>query len=120
VRAEAELAMLEPLQDAIAGGSQTFSLYAAPFAGALDELRDNLNVDFHFEMVAMGATFATTGSISVGYVLWMIRGGYLLGSVLSQVPAWRIVDPLQILDVLGSDEDDDEESLESIIDGAGN
>jgi hypothetical protein len=119
VRAEAELAMLEPLQDVMEVGSQAFSLYATPFESALDDLRDDLNVDFHFEMVAMGATIATTGSISVGYVFWMIRGGYLLGSLLSQIPAWKIVDPLQILDVLGSDEDDDE-TLESIIDDAVN
>ena len=43
-----------------------------------------------------------------------IRGGMLLSTLLSSMPAWRLLDPLPIL--AGKlDEDDDEESLETIL-----
>jgi len=51
----------------------------------------------------------------VGYLLWLIRGGTLMGSVLSSLPAWRLVDPLPVLGSLGDDLDNDDESLESMV-----
>jgi len=56
----------------------------------------------------------TTG-LTVGYVFWTVRAGYLLTSLIAQMPAWRFVDPLPILnsfDENGSNHDG--ESLESI------
>ena len=38
-----------------------------------------------------------------------VRGGVLLGSYLSALPAWRLLDPLPVLARPGEDEDDDEE-----------
>jgi hypothetical protein len=36
-------------------------------------------------------------SLTAGYVIWLIRGGYLLTSLLVQMPVWRFLDPLPIL-----------------------
>jgi hypothetical protein len=35
--------------------------------------------------------------MSVGYVVWLFRGGLLLGSLLSSLPAWHVIDPLPVL-----------------------
>ena len=35
--------------------------------------------------------------LSVGYVLWLGRGGVLLASLLSALPAWSTLDPLPVL-----------------------
>ncbi len=56
----------------------------------------------------------------MGYVLWLIRGGALLGSVLSSLPAWKLIDPLPVLASVGAvwreeDEDDEDESLEEMV-----
>jgi hypothetical protein len=59
-----------------------------------------------------------SGSLAVGYVLWIIRGGYLLSSLLSTMPAWRFVDPLPILNYMeeeGGTDGDDDESLEELL-----
>ena len=59
----------------------------------------------------------TTG-LSVGYVMWLLRGGMLLSSILSSLPAWRLVDPLPVLASLeksAKKDRADDESLESII-----
>jgi len=56
-------------------------------------------------------------SFTIGYVLWTLRGGVLLTSLLAQMPAWSMMDPLVVLEYLNDDEDDgDDESLESMID----
>jgi hypothetical protein len=37
------------------------------------------------------------GGLSVGYVLWLARGGVLMASLMSALPAWTSVDPLPVL-----------------------
>ncbi|MCA9081806.1 MAG: cadherin-like domain-containing protein, partial [Planctomycetaceae bacterium] len=60
-------------------------------------------------------TFST--SITLGAVLWTLRGGMLLTTMVAQMPAWRIVDPLVVLESLGSGSDnEDDESLQSMVD----
>jgi hypothetical protein len=40
---------------------------------------------------------ALSAGLSVGYVLWLARGGVLMASVLSALPAWASLDPLPVL-----------------------
>jgi hypothetical protein len=40
---------------------------------------------------------AISAGLSIGYVVWLVRGGVLLSSVLSALPAWQMVDPLPVL-----------------------
>ena len=64
-----------------------------------------------------------TTTASVGFVVWMLRGGFLIASLLSSLPAWTFVDPLPILDEFddsdcppeGDDDEHDKETLESMI-----
>ena len=35
--------------------------------------------------------------MSIGYVVWLVRGGILMSSMLSALPAWQMIDPLPIL-----------------------
>ncbi len=53
--------------------------------------------------------------MSIGYILWMIRGSVLVSTLLSSLPAWRVIDPLPILSGAMGGDDEDEETLESII-----
>ena len=50
------------------------------------------------------------------YVLWLVRGGVLMGSYLSALPAWRILDPLPVLARRGDEEEQDEEGIEGAED----
>ena len=84
------------------------SLRAPGFIDQLDRLRDDARHEFDLERsFAVTATGVTFG-LSVGYVLWMVRSGVLMGSLLSSLPAWRVLDPLPVLAREGDDEDDDE------------
>ena len=65
--------------------------------------------------LAVGTALAVSTAFTVGYVIWMVRGGMLLTSLLAQLPAWRLVDPLVVLN-RADDADDDaqQETLETI------
>ncbi len=69
----------------------------------------------------IGSAVGVTTGLTVGYVFWTVRAGYLLTGLIAQVPAWRFVDPLPILGSLaGAAGPGDAESLASIAEASGN
>ncbi len=83
---------------------------------SLDDFRKEANMDMQDSEAVIGSAIAVSTGLSVGYVVWMIRGGMLLSSMISSMPAWQLADPLPILkNTRNDDDDDDDESLETII-----
>ena len=60
---------------------------------------------------------AVSASVSIGYVIWLIRGGVLLSSVLASVPAWSAIDPLPVLSRVSGRKggDDEDDSLQAML-----
>ncbi|MGZ0171645.1 MAG: hypothetical protein ACKVHE_19045 [Planctomycetales bacterium] len=83
---------------------------------------DQVEGEFEFKAAvpewATGTAVAATAGISVGYIMWMLRGGHVLASVLSTMPVWQDIDPLPVLAALDEADDDDDDSLETMIDRA--
>jgi hypothetical protein len=80
----------------------------------LDELSRELNAENKQIRVTPGAvTGLTTTLLSVGYVVWCLRGGSMVATLLTTMPLWRMLDPLPVLDRhgggFGTDESDDED-----------
>jgi hypothetical protein len=71
------------------------------------------------QLVSTSAAVTATTSFTIGYVIWTLRGGILLTSVIAQLPAWHVIDPLVVLDSLRG-ENDDGESLENIVEDGAN
>ena len=68
-----------------------------------------------FQRWMIGSAVGVTTGLTVGYVFWTVRAGYLLTGLIAQAPAWRFVDPLPILNSLTGDMGPtDAESLASI------
>ncbi len=42
----------------------------------------------------------------------------MISSVMASLPAWRTIDPLPVLKEFYDDENDDDESLETLVDAA--
>ena len=54
-------------------------------------------------------TFASGGvAISSGVVAWMLRGGSLMASLLTSLPAWKSFDPLPIIAKKGRDSESED------------
>ena len=70
----------------------------------LDELKKQVDNQNATTPVVAGTTAGVSSVVTAGYVLWTIRGGWLVSSLLAQMPAWQLVDPLLILDSLEDEE----------------
>jgi len=82
----------------------------------LDEVQEDMHINLDMpEWMAGTALFSSVG-MSAGYILWSLRGGYMIASLLSAMPAWTLVDPLPVLEYLDREDDSDNESLQSILD----
>jgi len=67
------------------------------WVGELDRIRSAADNQIKVEHKVVGSTVAISGAMSVGYVMWLLRGGLLLSSLLSSMPAWHVIDPLPVL-----------------------
>ena len=80
---------------------------------SLDSVSRDVTGTTPTQLVVGSAAATVGGSFTVGYVLWTLRSGLLVSGLLAQMPAWKLIDPLVVLD--GLSEDGDGESLESMI-----
>lgn len=92
------------------------SLRSPAFASELDRLRDSVREELDLDRSVTISVASVSLGLSLVYVLWLIRGGVLIGSYLSALPAWRLLDPLPVLSRV---EDEEEEEDDAPLDDAG-
>jgi hypothetical protein len=92
-----------------------FSVTQQTLIEELDALRDEIVDSLVIEQTVVGSAFAVTTGLSVGYVVWLTRGGLLLASLVSSMPAWQLMDPTPILASLAGGAKEDGESLEELL-----
>ena len=87
------------------------------FNESLNRMRDGVNSVTTLQHGVVGSGAAVTAGLSVGYVAWLVRGGVLLSTALSSLPAWQFIDPLPVLARTRDDDDgeDSDDSLQAII-----
>ena len=71
------------------------------------EFSDSTNPQLQLQLLGQSTSAIATTSLSVGYVIWLLRGGSLFAGLLSSLPAWTALDPLSVLT-------EDQESLSDI------
>ncbi len=87
----------------------------------LASMQRNLGQSQSIDFIEIGSAAGATGAFTIGYVLWTLRSGWLVTTMLAQMPAWGFVNPLIVLDTLDEQDFDDKDgdendSLESILD----
>jgi hypothetical protein len=83
----------------------------------METVREEITSQSRLSKFYLGSAIVSSVGLSVGYVVWLLRGGMLLASLLSSMPAWQFLDPLPILVRKRRDDpSEDKESLESIVD----
>ena len=98
------------LRSAIASGVFfTIEKVAAPEASIISDTRPQV-----VEKIVVGSAAVVSTSLSVGYVVWILRGGSILTTFMSALPAWQSFDPLPILQSFDRKDEGDDDSLLSI------
>ena len=69
--------------------------FSSPAAVASEQ---QVEKEIQLQTLAVGTTAVVSSGLSVGYVIWLLRGGTLLASMVSALPAWVAFDPLPVLD----------------------
>jgi hypothetical protein len=98
--------------------SPAVALRQADFRTELAQTRDEALARFDIDRTLVASTVAISTSLSIGYVVWLARGGVLLTSLLASMPAWRSIDPLPVLarvDARGQDDSDEDDSLRGLL-----
>ena len=88
----------------------------AALVAQLDQLRSEVTEAQQAPAMTVVSTALVSGGVSVGYAIWLLRGGVLMASLMSAVPAWAGMDPLPVLAQVRREggEDDDEAEIDPI------
>ena len=79
-----------------------------------NEIEAQVKQHLTFERIIVGTTAMATGGLTVGYVIWLIRGGSLLATMLSVLPSWTSFDPLPVLEQFEEEHDEGDDDLVSL------
>ncbi|QDV46218.1 hypothetical protein Enr13x_61270 [Stieleria neptunia] len=82
----------------------------------MEDLEHELKQGDSTPYIFAGSFAGVSSALSVGYVMWTVRGGLLATSLLAHLPAWSFVDPLLVLNEMDDDDDEDDDSLEEMLD----
>ena len=96
------------------------TLRSSVFSDQLDQLRGHLHEELELDKTVTVSVAGVSLGLSLVYVLWLIRGGVLMGSYLSALPAWRVLDPLPVLSRVDEETEEDDEALDAVTDAGGN
>jgi hypothetical protein len=80
----------------------------------LDHQQETLESRMQGDLIIVGSTGVAASGFTVGFVAWGLRSGFLLSGLLAQIPAWRGIDPLLIMQSVANSGDG--ESLEELMD----
>jgi len=81
----------------------------------LDLQRDQLSQQTNILGNVIKSSVTISSAFSIGYIIWLVRGGLLIGSVLATLPVWRFIDPIPVLKQFNGDGYGDDETLETIV-----
>ncbi|MGI9518285.1 MAG: Ig-like domain-containing protein, partial [Pirellulaceae bacterium] len=82
-------------------GGFTFAFDAQYLWQQLDQLADDVGKKGLFEFGFTSSVAVTTITATAGYVIWSLRGGFLMATLVSSLPAWSHIDPLPVLETGG-------------------
>ncbi len=71
------------------------------------------------DTIVVGSAAATSFSVTTGYVIWLLRGGTLITSMMSSIPLWQRFDPLQVINGDDSVDPSSTESLADLVESSG-
>jgi VCBS repeat-containing protein len=109
-------------------GSMVYVLEQSGFWTELDnfqqDVRNSAIEQSDWEELVVETTTVAGTTLTVGYIVWLLRSGSIVFGLVSSLPAWTMMDPLPVLEsgLTDRDDDSDDDSLQEILtayEGAG-
>ena len=110
-----DLSLVNLTGTVIADAEKVSEFAATYMAGLVWDDLDSAKQNYLLNGLEIGVPTIVTSAASfltVGYLAWIIRGGVLLTTFMSSVPAWSSFDILSVIDAAGGDD----ESIEQMVD----
>ena len=86
------------IDDSIPADGISFAFKASQLWENLDRLSDEVSDNISFGLASPALIAITTITATAGYVIWSLRGGFLMATLISSLPAWSHIDPLPVLE----------------------
>lgn len=81
----------------------------------LEQLDEKMLEQSYVPQVAAGTVASIASIVTAGYLAWLIHGGQILIGLLTQLPAWNSLDMLTVLSGAEDEDEDESNSLESLV-----
>lgn len=108
---------IPPLEDLFQLDNLILDSSNGGLAQQLNSNKQGMNENSNFALQVTTGVTSVSASLSIGYIVWLLRGGVLISSVLTSLPAWRMIDPLPVLHNTDTGDDSaDDESLHDMVD----
>ena len=104
-------------------GSMVYMLEQTGFWTELDnfqqDVRNSAIEQGDWEELVVETTTVAGTTLTVGYIVWLLRSGSIVFGLVSSLPAWTMMDPLPVLESglvgLADAEESDDDSLQGIL-----
>ena len=65
-------------------------------------MKRDMHAQLNFDDTVVSSVATVGSGLAAGYAVWAVRGGMLLSGLLAQMPVWTMLDPLLIVDRVGT------------------
>jgi len=104
-------------------GSMVYVLEQTGFWTELDtfqqDVKDSVLQEGQWEELVVETTTVAGTTLTVGYIVWLLRSGSFVFGLISSLPAWTMMDPLPVLqsglERCGDGDNSDDDSLLGIL-----
>lgn len=104
-------------------GSMVYVLEQTGFWTELDTFEQDVQASIlqegEWEELVVETTTVAGTTLTVGYIVWLLRSGSVVFGLVSSLPAWTMMDPLPVLqsglENLGDGDHSDDDSLQGIL-----
>ena len=104
-------------------GSMVYVLEKTGFWTELDtfqqDVQNSIMEEGEWEELVVETTTVAGTTLTVGYIVWLLRSGSVVFGLVSSLPAWTMIDPLPVLqsglENLDTTDNSDDDSLHSIL-----
>jgi hypothetical protein len=110
--------LLDSTQQTTLEIAQVEVVYTELVSTRYEEIQEQVSLTEEQQQRFISSATVVTTTVTSGLLIWALQGGYLMAGLASSLPTWRFMDPIAVLDEFGEDDDEEGDTLQSLIEQA--